>query len=113
MVADEGIRMATLAYPHIRLQPDGEPYIDGSSIKVVEVIMDRLAYNWDADEIRRQHPELSLAQIHAALTYYYDHQPELDAAIEARLRREEELLSKLGTSPLRAKLQAAKAASWR
>lgn len=105
--------MATLAYPHISLQADGQPYIDGSTIKVVEIVMDRLAFHWDADEIRRQHPDLSLSQIHAALTYYYDHQAELDAAIDSRMKLEEELLASLGDSPARRKLQAARRASCR
>jgi uncharacterized protein (DUF433 family) len=38
-----------------------------------------------------QHPGLSLAQIHAALTYYYDHQSEMDAEIIQQLHRVEAL----------------------
>lgn len=34
--------------------------------------------------MRLQYPHLSLAQIHAALAYYYDHQTELDAEIQRR-----------------------------
>jgi len=37
-------------------------------------------------EIQRQYPHLSLAQIHAALAYYYDHQGEIDDTIERELR---------------------------
>lgn len=33
------------------------------------------------EEIHFQHPRLSLAQIHGALTYYYEHQADLDARI--------------------------------
>jgi hypothetical protein len=28
------------------------PYITGTQTKVIEVVLDRLAYHWDADEIR-------------------------------------------------------------
>jgi len=98
------------SYPHIELSPDGVPYLSGTPIKVVEVVMDRLAYNWDADEIHRQHPSLSLGQIYSALAYYYDNKAEMDRQIGERLRREEEILSKLDTSDLRLKLKLARQA---
>jgi hypothetical protein len=47
--------------------------------------MDYLAHGWSADEIHRQHPDLKLAEVHAAMAYYYDHQPEVDAEIAAEL----------------------------
>jgi hypothetical protein len=40
------------------------------------------AHGSSPEEISFQHPHLSLAQIHAALSYYYDHQQEIDAYIE-------------------------------
>ena len=40
-------------------------------MKVTEVVLDKIAYGWSPEEIHFQHPHLSLAQIHAALTYYY------------------------------------------
>ena len=61
------------------------PMISGTQTKVIEVALDRLAHHWDADEIRRQHPHLTLAQIHAALAYYYDHQTKMDAKIQQQL----------------------------
>jgi uncharacterized protein (DUF433 family) len=36
-----------------------------------------------AEEIQAKLPHLSLAQIHDALSFYYDHQEEIDADIEA------------------------------
>ena len=69
-------------------------------------VVDRLAHHWDADEIQRQHPHLSLAQIYSALAYYYDHQAEMDQAIEASLQRVEAIQAALGESPIRAKLKA-------
>lgn len=84
--------------------------VAGTPTKVIEVVLDRLAYHWDADEIHRQHPHLSLSQIYGALAYYYDHQEELDAVIEERLRLEDELLERIGESPLSLKLKRIKAA---
>ena len=98
--------MATVAYPHIDLDAQGVPYLAGTRTKVIEIALDRIAHHWDADEIQRQHPHLKLAQIYAALAYYYDHQVELDQAIEAGMQRAEAIRSALGPSPIRAKLQA-------
>ena len=35
------------------------------------------------DEVCDQYPELTLAQIHSALAYYYDHREEIQAEIQA------------------------------
>ena len=93
-------------YPHIALAANGMPVIAGTSTKVVEIVIDQMAHHWDAEEIHRQHPYLSLAQICAALAYYHDHETELNREIEERLRREDDLIRGLGDSVLRAKLQA-------
>lgn len=99
--------MSVSPYPHIEVTPEGVPLIAGTRIKVVEVVLDRLAHNWDADEIQRQHPHLTLAQIYSALAYYYDHQDEVDRDIERRLRQVEETKKDLGESAVRLKLKAA------
>jgi len=98
--------MATLAYAHIALSPEGVPYIAGTQTKIEEVVLDHLAYRWDADEIQRQHPNLMLAQIYSALAYYYDHQEELDRAIDEGLREVAQIRASLGESPIRLKLRA-------
>jgi hypothetical protein len=73
---------------------------------VVEVVLDRLAYHWDADEIHRQHPHLSLSQIYSTLAYYYAHQTEMDREIDRQLRAVEQIKTSLGSSPVRRKLRA-------
>jgi len=98
--------MTTLAYAHIALSPEGVPYIVGTQTKIEEVVLDHLAYRWDADEIQRQHPNLTLAQIYSALAYYYDHQEELDRAIDEGLREVAQIRTSLGESPIRLKLRA-------
>jgi len=59
--------MSTVSHPHIEISAEGVPHVAGTRTKVVEVVLDRLAHHSDADEIHRQHPHLTLAQIHAAL----------------------------------------------
>src|SRR6266852_4469783 len=93
------------AYPHIEQRPDGKLWLIGTQIKVIEVVLDRLAHHWDADEIQRQHPHLTLGQIHSCLAYYHDHQEEMDRIIEEQLRSISRLRSQQGESVLRAKLQ--------
>lgn len=98
--------MTTMIYAHIVLSPEGVPYIAGIQTKVEEVALDHLAYRWDAEEIQRQHPSLTLGQIHSALAYYYDHQEELDREIDKGLREVAQIRASLGTSPIRLKLRA-------
>src|SRR5262245_2998126 len=73
--------MAMITHPHIRLDDRGVAWIDGASVKVIEVVLDRLAYGRSPEEIQFQHADLSLAQTHSVLAYYYDHQSRLDAEI--------------------------------
>jgi uncharacterized protein (DUF433 family) len=99
--------MSAVAWPLIEVDADGVAYLEGTRTKVIEVALDRLTHHWDADEIRRQHPHLTLGQIHAALAYYYEHEAECDRLIEERFRRAEELCRKHDNPVLRAKLRAA------
>ena len=91
---------------HIHLDERGVAWIDDTNVKVVEVVLDKIAYGWNPEEIHRQHPHLSLAQIYAAFTYYYDHQAEIDAEIERQVLRVEELRAQAGDSLARKRLRA-------
>ncbi len=79
--------MTVAALPHILLDDRGIAWIEGTNTKVKEVVLDKLAYGWSPEEIHRQHPDLPMAKIHAALAYYYDHQAEMDAELEEDYRR--------------------------
>src|SRR5437016_7458160 len=92
----------------IEIDETGVPWISGANTKVVEVVLDKMAHGWSPEEMHRQHPHLSMAQIHAALSYYYEHQDEVDADIERRDREIEELKAQQPDSPLRQRLQALK-----
>jgi uncharacterized protein (DUF433 family) len=100
--------MSTVTYPHIEIDSGGVPLIAGTGFKVVEVVLDRIAYHWDADEIQRQHPTLSLSQIYSALAYYHDHQEEIDRDIDQRLDRVNEFFAKQGESDIRRRILAAR-----
>ena len=98
--------MAGVVYPHIEDTPEGVASVSGTQTKVLEIALDRIAHHWDADEIQRQHPRLSLAQIYAALAYYFDHQQDLDEQIEEQIRFVEQSRAAAGESSVRAKLRA-------
>lgn len=93
-------------YPHIEQRPDGKFWLTGTQIKVLEVALDRLAHHWDADEIQRQHPHLTLGQIYSCLAFYYDHQEEMDRLVDEQLDSVRQIRSQQGESILRTRLKA-------
>jgi uncharacterized protein (DUF433 family) len=66
---------------HIVLDESGTARLAGRRTKVAQIAMDKIAFGWDAEQIQKQYPHLGLAEIHAALAYYYDHQGEIDRQI--------------------------------
>ena len=98
--------LAQTRYEHIALDDAQVPFIMGTTMKVVELVMAQIAHGWSPEELSFQHPYLTLGQIHAALGYYWDHQQELDADIERRAQFAEASRAKSGPSPLAARLRA-------
>jgi len=93
-------------YEHIVLNEDRVPVIAGTTMKVVELILDHLAYGWSPEELGFQHPYLSMGQVHSALAYYWDHKPELDQDIERRLQLVDQIQRTTLVSLLAEKLKA-------
>jgi uncharacterized protein (DUF433 family) len=91
---------------HIYLDDTGRGWIDDTNVKVIEVVLDKLGYGWSPEEMHAAFPALSLAQIHSALSYYYDHQAEFDAEIERQLLECDALRAASMNSPGRQKLRA-------
>jgi uncharacterized protein (DUF433 family) len=61
----------------------GKPRIAGTRIKVSEVARRHAFGGQSPDEIIEAFPHLTLAQVHAALAYYYDHHDEIEAELRA------------------------------
>ena len=74
---------ADMTYLHITLNSRGVPCIDGTRHRVIAFVADHVAHGYSAAQIVEQYPDLTPAQVHAALTYYYDHQDVMDAALVA------------------------------
>jgi uncharacterized protein (DUF433 family) len=99
--------MTTVTETHIRLDERGAAWIDDTKTKVIEIACDQRAHGWSAEEIYYQHyGHLSLAQIHAALAYYFDHQTQFDQEIEKQIQESDELRAKNLDSPGRRRLRA-------
>ncbi len=81
-------------YEHVILNEDNVPIIADTNTKVIELILDKIAYGWSPEELRFQHPHLTLGQIYSALAYYSDHQEVLDRVIEQQLKHVDQMEKK-------------------
>ena len=99
--------LTTTEYHYVIRNENGVAYLADTNTKVIEIVLDQVAYGWSAEEMHRQHPHLSLAQIHSALAYYWDHQQELDADIQARFETIHDIREQMGEpTPLVVRLRA-------
>ena len=60
----------------------GKPRIAGTRFKVQQVAIEYVHGARTVEQILKSHPHLNLAQIHAALSYYYEHQDEIERDIQ-------------------------------
>ena len=98
-----------LTYPHIVKEPGKPARLEGHPrTRVAMIVADYLWRGWSAEEIARQYPYLTLAEVHAAMTYYFDHKGEIEDELLAEYREVEEWKKTHPTPPflLRLKEQA-------
>ena len=98
--------LSETGYEHIVLNESQVPTIAGTTMKVIELVLDHLAYGWSPEELHFQHPHLTMGQIHSALAYYWDHKTELDQDIERRLQFIDQVQQTTHPTPLAEKLKA-------
>jgi uncharacterized protein (DUF433 family) len=60
----------------------GAPVVAGTRIRIVDVAIEYEYLDRTPDDIINAHPHLRLEQVHDALSYYYEHQTELDNKIK-------------------------------
>lgn len=93
---------------YIQRDERGVAWIAETNTKVIEVAAEHSGYGWDAKEIHAAHPHLALAQIHAALSFYYDHKAELDEQLQRQMatyqRLRSEAKGQIGRGELRDRL---------
>jgi uncharacterized protein (DUF433 family) len=76
--------VSEISIQHIEVTPDiagGKPRIAGHRITVHDITIWHERMGKSADEIAAEY-DLTLADIYAALTYYFDHREEIDRNIE-------------------------------
>jgi uncharacterized protein (DUF433 family) len=88
----------------IELDDRATAWIGGTKVKVTEVVLDMIASGSSPEEIHFQHPNLSLAQIHGALTYYYENQDIVDEQIRQGLEESDRLAADLSDLQFRRRL---------
>ena len=98
--------MSQASVEHIWIDETGVARLVGRQTKVVEIVMDKLAWNWTPEQLQAQHPHLSLSEIHSALTYYYDHREEIDEQIRQYNDEVESIRAKHGSAGLADSLRA-------
>lgn len=91
---------------HIFVDEVGRAWIEGSNVKVIEVVRDHLAYGWSPEEIHWQYPHLALAEIYAALSFYHDNRESLDTEIKIGTDAAVAAAQALTDSPLALRLKS-------
>ena len=87
----------------------GRACIAGHRVRVLDVAIWHEQNSWSPDEIVSHIPSITLADVHAALSYYYDHREEIQEEIRAERALAEEfrrdtpsaLQAKLDRPPVR------------
>jgi uncharacterized protein (DUF433 family) len=90
------VAMENLIAQHIEKTPGvvgGKARIAGHRVRVLDIVAWHEKRGRSPDEIVALFPGITLADVHAALTYYFDHREE----IEAEIRAEVELADRLQT----------------
>jgi uncharacterized protein (DUF433 family) len=81
-------------YPHIVITPDtcnGVPRIEGTRITVNLIVREVVRARRSPEEVLIGHPHLSLAQIYAALAYYFENRAAVDVSLQQADEEEADL----------------------
>jgi len=88
--------MIAISYPHLEIDRSGVVRIEGTRYKVSHLAAEHYVHGWTAEELLRQHPDLSPGQVYAALTYFHDHYEPMVAALKVGATEAEEAALKSG-----------------
>lgn len=105
-----------LSIDHIVRDPDrhgGKPHIAGKGL-TVQYIAELYKLDYTVDDLIEEF-DLTPGQVHAALSYYFDHQAEIDQSIkESRSAAQAALKARgaLSAEEVRQRIEARKAGNW-
>jgi uncharacterized protein (DUF433 family) len=97
--------MSLMAPSHIAIGDDGVARVAGTRMKVLHIATERRFRDATPEQVKEMWPHLSLAQVYSALAYYYDHQAEIDAAMDRADADAERLRAELPPGPTREELE--------
>ena len=97
--------MPTTVPSHITIDDHGTARLNGTAMKVVLLVETWKAGGSTLQGLHEAYPHLTMAQIHAVLAYYYDHQAEIDGEIDRRNREVEAARASAEETPGRKKLR--------
>jgi uncharacterized protein (DUF433 family) len=100
--AEDRVMQTIQAINSIAVDPNvrsGRPHIAGTTIEVSAIAIAKIVHMQSPEEIASDY-KLTLAQVYAALAYYYDHKSEIDASIQDRRKLAEQLKEQIiGNQP--------------
>lgn len=76
----------------------GRPCIVGTDLRVLDIVISKIFSERTPDELAQDY-DLSMAEVHAALAYYFCNKDEIDSDIRDDFKRSEEL-ARAGLSPI-------------
>jgi uncharacterized protein (DUF433 family) len=97
------------AYIELRNNRDGQPraFIVGTRVRVQDIYIDSEVLGRSPEEIVASLPHLTLSQVHAALSYYFDHRQEILDEIRTDKEFVAAMKQRTGPGPLEIKLRDA------
>jgi uncharacterized protein (DUF433 family) len=100
--------MSAVASAQIELREtrsgESKAYVAGTRVSVQDVYVAHELVVQKSDEIVAAYPHLTLAQVHAALAYCFEHLPEIRRQFQAEADFVDELRKRTGPGPLARKL---------
>lgn len=98
MCYDRGMQVVTTS--HIESRPEkcgGRPCVAGTRIRVLDIYVWHVLDGLSPVEILAQKPELSLASIHAAISYVFDNREDIERELADENAEYERLKQKAST----------------
>lgn len=100
----EHLNMSQASIEHITIDEKGVARLIGHPLEVMHIAV-HARRGMPVEEIHAGYPQLTLAQIHAALAYYYDHQPQIEKRIDDTQRFAESMRTRTENPELAEKLR--------
>lgn len=98
--------MTPVKETHIYLDEKGTACVDTPRLKV-KMLVESVHVSGGIEETIRAFPHLTRGQLHAAMSYYYDHQSEIDEIIRKDKEFADQMRSSTPDSPATTRVRAA------